>query len=203
MGTRNLTMVVHEKQTKIAQYGQWDGYPDGNGVKVLTFLRKAKLDKFREKLKNVRFRTAEDDKEIQSFMESIGCKDGWMNTEQADKYHKAYPYLSRDIGTDILDLVYNSNGNEIMVGDSTDFAADSLFCEWAYLIDLDKNVLECYMGFNTRPLGKPQRFSTLKIRDDYAPSVGQYYPIRCIKKYPLDKLPTKRQFLKDLKQKDE
>ena len=28
------------------------------------------------------------------------------------------------------------------------FAGDSLFCEWAYVLDLDKETLEIYHGFN-------------------------------------------------------
>ena len=32
MGTRNLTMVIQDQQTRIAQYGQWDGFPDGQGI---------------------------------------------------------------------------------------------------------------------------------------------------------------------------
>jgi hypothetical protein len=39
MGTRHLTMVVSNNETKVAQYGQWDGYPEGQGVTILTFLR--------------------------------------------------------------------------------------------------------------------------------------------------------------------
>jgi hypothetical protein len=198
MGTRHLTMVVHENKTKIAQYGQWDGYPSGQGVTVLTFLRKRKLDVFKEKLKNVRFINDEDQKKINTFMKSIGSEDGWMNQDQADKYHAAYPYLSRDIGADILDLVYGSNGDEIMLKDSTDFAGDSLFCEWAYVIDLDKNNFEIYSGFNKKPLGKNQRFKDTSVEKDSA-----YTPIRCIKKYSLKKLPTKAQFIKDLKSKEE
>jgi hypothetical protein len=198
MGTRNLTMVVHENKTKVAQYGQWDGYPEGNGLKVLTFLRGVKLDTFKEKLKNIRFMIEGDDKRLQEFMTSIGCPDGWMNEEQSGKYHKAFPYLSRDIGADILDLVYESE-SEIMLRDSTNFAGDSLFCEWAYLVDLDKNKLEVYGGFNQRPLGKTQRFKDIPKSKDSS----EYNPIRCIKKYDLDNLPTDEKFLKDLKQKDE
>lgn len=39
MGTRNLTAVYLDGQYKVAQYGQWDGYPEGQGITVLTFLR--------------------------------------------------------------------------------------------------------------------------------------------------------------------
>lgn len=31
MGTRNLTCVVLDGEFKVAQYGQWDGYPEGSG----------------------------------------------------------------------------------------------------------------------------------------------------------------------------
>lgn len=39
MGARNLTAVYLDGQYKVAQYGQWDGYPEGQGITVLTFLR--------------------------------------------------------------------------------------------------------------------------------------------------------------------
>ena len=39
MGTRNLTAVYLDGQYKVAQYGQWDGYPEGQGITALTFLR--------------------------------------------------------------------------------------------------------------------------------------------------------------------
>lgn len=39
MGTRNLVAVQIDGQYKIAQYGQWGGYPEGKGVDALTFLR--------------------------------------------------------------------------------------------------------------------------------------------------------------------
>ena len=39
MGTRNLTAVYIDGEYKVAQYGQWDGYPEGQGMTALTFLR--------------------------------------------------------------------------------------------------------------------------------------------------------------------
>ena len=47
MGTRNLTMVINQKgEKKVAQYGQWDGYPSGVGVSVLNFLKNILLIDF-------------------------------------------------------------------------------------------------------------------------------------------------------------
>jgi hypothetical protein len=197
MGTRNLTMVIHQGKPVIAQYGQWDGYPSGQGSTVLEFLKKRNLDKFKEKLKNVRFCNEKDEKKIQAFLNSIGCKDGWMNGDQSEKYHEAYPYLSRDHGAKILDMVYEAEG-EVMLHDQSNFAGDSLFCEWAYVIDLDKNVLECYKGFNKRALGKTQRFKNTETEKD-----SEYTPIRCVKKYKLNELPTEKRFIKELTPKDE
>ena len=50
MGTRNLTIVISDDKRKIAQYGQWDGYPSGQGVTALKFLRKMDMTKFKAAL---------------------------------------------------------------------------------------------------------------------------------------------------------
>lgn len=200
MGTRNLTMVIQKEKPVIAQYGQWDGYPTGQGRVVLEFLEQCNLPKFKKQLEHVRFRNKEDDKQIEEFLESIGCKDGWMNMDQSDLYRKQYQYLSRDIGADILNKVYNAKDEEIMLGDSSYFAADSLFCEWAYVIDLDNEMFEVYKGFINKPLGKNQRFKYLE--KEMKPD-DMYYPIRCAKKYKFEELPTREQFYKDFKCKEE
>jgi hypothetical protein len=201
MGTRNLTMVIQKEKPVISQYGQWDGYPSGNGFKILEFLRTCNLDEFKEKIKKVRFSTKKDEKKVDMFLKSIGCKDGWMNMDQSDLYKKAYPYSSRDIGADILQIVNESEDTEIVLQDTTKFAADSLFCEWAYLIDLDNNNLEVYEGFNNTPLEVGQRFKDMELED--ALGGEQFYPIKCVKIYPLDKLPTNEEFVKELEKKEE
>lgn len=61
MGTRNLTAVYLDGQYKVAQYGQWDGYPEGQGITVLTFLRdKMDLELFKEALRNSSYIPSEE-----------------------------------------------------------------------------------------------------------------------------------------------
>ena len=56
MGTRNLTIVYVDGEYKVAQYGQWDGYPEGQGATCLDFLRNKMDEKiFREELHEVVF----------------------------------------------------------------------------------------------------------------------------------------------------
>lgn len=197
MGTRNLTMVISNGETKVAQYGQWDGYPSGNGVIVLEFLSTNNLDDFKKKLSKVKFMNGSKEKEINKWLKSIGCENGWMNMDQSKLYQEKYPYLTRDNGAKILEMIMNGEEDEIWITDSTDFASDSLFCEWAYLVDLDNNVLEVYEGFNKNPLTIEDRFFHLTDKE------SEYYPIKLIKKYDLNNLPYESEFLNDFKQEQE
>jgi len=198
MGTRNLTMVIKDAEPVVAQYGQWDGYPSGHGVTALNFLKTKSLKKFKKKLELVRFTTKEDEDELENFMKSIGVTDGWMNTDQAGKFHKAYPFLTRDNGAEILTLIQN-NKDPVFLTDSSDFAKDSLFCEWAYVIDLDKETFEVYSGFNKAPLEENERFF---IPDDCI-EPPEYYPVRLVMSFSLNNLPSETEFLKECEVEEE
>lgn len=197
MGTRGLTMVIHNQKTVIAQYGQWDHYPSGQGLTALKFLKSADLEKFKKTLERVKFIDEEKQKEISDFCKSIGCADGWMNMEQAEKYHARYPLLTRDNGAEILNLVYNDNTDETLwLNDSHEFAGDSLFCEWAYVIDLDKNSFEVYSGFNKKPLDPSERFA-------YMDGVKDYNPVRLLVMFDINDLPDEDKFVKLDKEEEE
>lgn len=199
MGTRNLTMVISDGTTRIAQYGQWDGYPSGQGSTSLKFLHNCDVKKFKEQLERCRFIESSKRKqtELENFFKKIGAPNGWMTGEQAEQYHKKYPFLTRDNGAEILNLIYEAKGTDnLWLHDSTDFAADSLFCEWAYVIDLDKNTFEVYEGFNTQPLEEGQRFKDLKTE-------GEYTPVRMIKSYDINNLPTVDEFIRELEKQEE
>lgn len=150
MGTRNLTIVHSNGEYKVAQYGQWDGYPEGLGVQLLKYLKGININELRNAVNDCTYLSKEDFDEINK------------NIDEARKdnprfsWQKFYPELSRDTGGDILELIMFKNKTKLQ--NSLNFAADSLFCEWAYVIDLDKNTYEVYEGFNKEPLDESERF---------------------------------------------
>lgn len=118
-----------------------------------------------------------------------------MTEEQVKKFHEIYPFIDRDLGSEILKSINECEDEVIYIRDDTKFAADSLFCEWAYVVDLDKRQLEVYQGFNHTPLTEQDRFFYLqKNKED-----KEYYPIKLVKSFSLDKLPSGKDFLKCLK----
>jgi hypothetical protein len=128
MGTRNLTVVKNlEGITKIAQYGQWDGYPEHSGIVALEFLRdKVNRDNLLVELQNVEFI---DEEEANAIYEGFDHDDN-----DPTKYLNAYPGLHRDTGIDILKVVANTM-TPIKTIDNSEFAKDTLFCEGIYEVD--------------------------------------------------------------------
>ena len=193
MGTRNLTAVMSGGKYVIAQYGQWDGHPDGQGSTALEFCKthlqtNMSRQRFQKKLDRIRFVT---DAEVKQLCEKVGAKDGWLNMDQSSAFDKLVPLLNRDHGAGILELVLESDADEILLQDSISFAGDSLFCEYAYVVDLDKNTFEAYKGFQTEPLEAGERFASFKITDKS--SRQEYYPVKLMGSWDLDNLPTLKQ----------
>lgn len=197
MGTRNLTMVIENAEPKVAQYGQWDGYPSGQGITILDFLNSTNIEEFTKKLQSVKFIDKDKNEEIDEYLKSIGSTDGWMTSDQSALYKAKYPYLSRDHGGDILRLIMESTDDIIWINDSRDFVNDSLFCEWCYVIDLDKKTFEIYEGFIQSPISETERFYSKE------PNKGGYYPVKLVKSFSLESLPTETEFLDSFKEEEE
>lgn len=160
LGTRNLICVVKNNEYKVAQYGQWDGYPEGQGVEILNFLTQTmNKELFKKKLDEVSFATHED---LMRMWEEAGADPNseWVSMEISDKFNQLYPENSRNTGALILSIIQGSS-KPLKLHNSLNFAADSLFCEWAYVLDLDKNTFEVYEGFNKQPLNENERFFSM------------------------------------------
>lgn len=172
MGTRNLTMVVLNKETKVAQYGQWDGYPAGQGKTILEFLRSADMEKFRKAIEETRFATQDEIDKLNKDIEKTGN----------------FPAeFSRDAGGKILDMIL-SKGVRLLVN-KEGFAKDSLFCEWAYVVNLDDNILEVYKGFNKQSLKEGERFFPVDTPN------AEYHPVRFVGSVSLTDLPSTEDFI--------
>lgn len=197
MGTRNLTCVFKDGEYKVAQYGQWDGYPSGVGADILTFLHEW-VNELEYELVNVEWIT---EAERNATWENYERDGDMVEMGEYEKWSEEYPELSRDTGGKILARIREFSPSErkpkLKLENSLSFAADSLFCEWAYVVDYDKGTFEVYEGFNKEALTPMERFF------EFDNPKEEYRPVKLKKAYPLNALPSVEKFLEDLEPSEE
>ena len=161
MGTRHLICVVKNGEYKVAQYGQWDGQPSGQGSDILNFLKnEMNRVKFKNQIEALSFISKEE-------LEQMWIESGKDPNEKlipmeiSSKFKELYPENSKDTGSGILQLIQDSN-RQLKLDNSLNFANDSLSCRWGYVIDLDKNLFEVYEGANETPLNETESFILYK-----------------------------------------
>ena len=183
---------------------KYDSYPDGYGLQNLEWLRVADFGSM-SKLATVALvvdndvrRPTERRSPTFASSRSISVSEGSLH----DWYcllHKTHG----DIGA-MLDCGY--------IEDAHRFPLDSLFCEWAYIVDFDSNMFEVYVGFQTEvpkrgrwPVVLPRTDRTNHLnhlaackqqgRDPYLPEVPDYKAVDLLASWPLDALPSDGEFL--------
>jgi len=174
MGTRNLTMVIDQKGvTKVAQYGQWDGYPSGVGIDILKILRDKELfDKLKANLSKVRFLSKR--KADINFLESYNTNvDLNARTEEQIKWFSSY--ITRDLAEEVLINIANSDDKEILLIRNENTGKRGGCVEYSYVINLKENTFGIYGHIDQPPM----------------------------KVYSLDELPEEEIFLKDLTNNDD
>ena len=121
MGTRHKQTVINKAgEIKVAQYGQWDGYPSGQGVEILRYLRSANLEEYQKNLDSIPLATTEQLEEI----------------DEVENWPELYPYLSRDCGSNIHQMI--ENGEVEFVKHIDEWEANN-WCDGFYTIDFSKN----------------------------------------------------------------
>ncbi|PPQ62813.1 hypothetical protein CVT24_000507 [Panaeolus cyanescens] len=138
MGTRHLICIWWKGEWYLAQYGQYDGYPEGQGLDIYKFLI---VPGNIEKLKVG----------LEEHVYKVTSEEAWrMDTEM-------HLSLSARTAAKVLSIIANEATSKVNDDESKskktipvylclDFANDGLFCEWAYVIDLDNEVLEIFGG---------------------------------------------------------
>ena len=154
MGTRGIYGYRKNKQDKL-MYNHYDSYPEGLGQNMLEYIKMY------------------SNKEINDICDSIKFVEKDKNWN-----------LSREMETRIQSReVYLSSFHEdstILMPEDNNFIKDSLFCEWGYIVNLDTDCLEVWIGFQKFPQ-KNNRYGRKKISDGY-------YPCRLIAEIPFDDL---------------
>ena len=172
MGTRGLMGVRIGGVDKLT-YNHWDSYPSRLGNDIVTYLKEiVNMDEEVEKVKSLR----------------LVSEDGKPTTEDIEKFNK---HANINVGEKKFDSWYcllrelqGKLGETLSSGvmiDSRDFIDDSLFCEWAYIVNFDEMVLEVYKGYQQASHDKGRYASAVGIRE--------FYPCALIKTFPLNDLP--------------
>jgi len=149
MGTRGLIGMYKKGVTK-AIYNHYDSYPSYLGEEIREYIAGTSVLKLNTGFDRIVFVDADTEVTPEHIIKlfnfwygdveknAIGDKDSGM--------HVMYDLLSRSH----TDLQFCIDAG--MMIDGIDFIKDSLFCEWAYLINLDRGVLEVYRGFQHKPV---------------------------------------------------
>lgn len=200
MGTRHLIVIKAGGQYKVAQYGQWDGYPSSQGQTVLNFLRSLTPETWQTFHQKVLAAVWVDAEKVEKTLKDFGANDdGSIPIGNYSDWKQVFPQLSRDTGGRIFHLIMDAPAGIELV-DSLFFAGSSLFCEWAYVIDFDEGTFEVYEGFNKKKTTKKDRFHQFAPSADEIKKAKQekknvYYPVRLKALFYLNALPTNEEFL--------
>ncbi|KAK3311305.1 uncharacterized protein B0T15DRAFT_507877 [Chaetomium strumarium] len=186
MGTRHLICVFWKGRWVIAQYGQFDGYPEVQGVRLFKFLSVAhNIERLRAGLDHVYYPTAE---ELEAIRDECAAFEQNLRDQGLDwgfrtnVVKELYPTLDRETSARILSIIARptqaaeEDGAEDVAEEPKKFpvqlrlgfANDSLFCEWAYVVDLDQEVLEVYGGHEHKHDG--HRFKDVGEPDQPVPT---------------------------------
>ena len=134
MGTRGLTKVIYKNQVIVAQYGQWDHYPEGQGVTLFHTLQDSDVVKnFIKKIPQIYYPS---DEQLDVIYKSVT----WDNADEQ------VPTLTRNTGGEIFEVIADWDDSPIPLVRDLDFEKDELFCEGLYTINLDTGFFHTQFG---------------------------------------------------------
>ena len=141
MGTRGIIGFIMPDGAVKGSYNQYDMYPDGVGKDIQTELREmnAPLKSMLPDVERIRWVDASEtpSDEDRAYLKELG-----INPQNVS------------VGTDWYAALRDHHGSmrkRVRLGIATsepDFLKDSLFCEWAYLIDFRTDEVVILQGFN-------------------------------------------------------
>ena len=170
MGTRNLTKVIKHNKVVVAQYGQWDGYPSGQGATVWFSIKKPGQMEALDANLYLTYQPSDDERMEMSKPFLDGSMPGMMTYDSGKAFGEKYPSLTRDTGADILNVIAEATEPVPLYLD-IDFENDDLFCEGVYTVNLDNKT------FTSKYDGREVRMSFSEVRTGtLADYLIRFYP---------------------------
>ena len=177
MGTRGAYGIRKNGVDKIT-YNHFDSYPEGLGADFAKFcarLGKDGLSKLFDAIELVSERSKPSAEQIETCVRA-----GYYNSSVSNRSVEDWYCLLRNLMGNFDEYErLAETGETVYMIDSSGFLKDSLFCEYAYVANLDDEILEFWVGFQKRPQAG-NRYGE-KANDGY-------YPCRLTKTFPLDGL---------------
>lgn len=145
MSTRGAFGFRINDQDKVT-YNHSDSYPSGLGQTVIEACIKHPAEYMRIAVEKIEL-VDEDKKPTKAQIKKCQIA-GFIDTGVGLQSEDDWYCLLRGAQGDVEAFI---EGRVPFMIDGNDFLADSLFCEWAYIINLDTQKLEIYRGFNKDP----------------------------------------------------
>lgn len=185
MGTSACWGVRVDGQDKLS-YCHYEGYPSGLGVDLALGVHLAEqivaqrgepdgLEAWKDQARSLRL-VNQDDQPSEAdklHMQHHGCVDLQVGERSLDDWYCLTRHLQGQLQRTL----------EVGVMlDEHEFINDGLCCEWAYVVNLDKGVLEVYMGLQSEPHEKGRYASPEPVKTGFG---GGYYPAALVGEWDL------------------
>ena len=149
MGTRGCYGFRKNGVDKL-NYNQYDSYPDGLGLTMAQFCAGMTIPELNQLCDAIVMKHDEDkptEEEIR-----VCAKYGLIDLSVSRRdLNDWYCLLRNAQGDPSVQWNMFKGGDTPFMYDAREFIKDSLFCEYAYIINLDENVLEYWEGFQHKP----------------------------------------------------
>lgn len=183
MGTRGCYGFRKDGVDKLA-YNHYDSYPSGLGSDVVKFCKETSVKEMNAIFDKIMLVDESGIPTLEQIAECHKYYDGSVSSQTVEDWYCLLRHAQGDLN------VYK-NGLRYMI-DNHDFIKDSLFCEYAYIINLDTKKLEFYVGFQKTP-DETNRYG---IEDHRG-----YYPCKLVSSYSLNSKRSAEQIVKMMENK--
>jgi hypothetical protein len=163
-------------------------------MKILEFLQvPANIERLKVGLEHTYTPSQEELQQIDLEITRLQAEEEPVQGYSSDAYHDVmyehWPSLSRVTGAEILVIVSEATAEKpVPVQLALEFANDGLYCEWAYVVDLDQGVFEVFTGSEMKDRATCNRFSDIGGENVTVPVL--------LKRFSVAELPTtEKQFI--------